>query len=318
MVSSRRLAVWAAAGLLAFGATRAGAQFIDPPLPGSGTSEAWTGLNSLNYPGFGSFPGGGPWPGGIGSNGPVSDAVLTRVAGGADGGGPFLAFESIYFGSFQQVANRLGGTLRVSDANPHPGVRTVALQIQIGEAVGHDFVSPTGSPKLAVNGSTNELAPLHTQLIDRYQSGTFFSPETLQEEPVYVNTWGFQWLVDGAVTSFQIDFSAVTHAQVYALRLDQSDGALLRNAFLPDFRLAGRGLPFFDGADTTVTHTFTADPASMVEVDYTGNLGTGPWTVTGPHPTGTGTFNVTITQPGDHVAAWSRQMFFRARFALPE
>ncbi len=308
----------ALAVLLCSRPANANAAPLDIVLPGTSSFDGWSGLNNFNYSGYGGFPGSSAWPGPIVSNEPGSaDAQLSRVSGGADGGGPFLASESIYFGSFQQVPNRLGGTLRVSDATPLTGVKTIAFQIQIGEAVGYDFVSPSGTPALTVNGSPAPSALVRTALLNRYQSGIFTSPETGLDEPVYVNTWGYQWNVGslGTITSFQIDFSGVTHSQVYALRLDQSDVAVTRDVFLPQFQLAGVGIPSFDGTDTTVTQSFLATPNASVMVEYRDSLSAGPWTSSGPHDTGaTGSFSIVISRPGNHTDSWSKQMFYRAAY----
>lgn len=209
------------------------AQIVSVDLGGVNSYNGWQSITQARFPGYGGFPGGSTWPSPIGSNAPGSgDAHLERLNGGG-GGGPFPAGEAIYFGSFLQIPNQLGGTLRVADSRPVSGVKTVVFQIQIGEAVGHDFVDTTGAPVLKVNGQAAARASRAPVLIDRYQDGFFFSPETEQEEPVYVNTWGFQWDVSslGTITSLQVDFSAVTHAQIYALRLDQSSAPHASSVF---------------------------------------------------------------------------------------
>jgi hypothetical protein len=72
-----------------------------------------------------------------------------------------------------------------------------------------------------LNGATNFAA--YTNLVNRYQNGTFPSPQTGLEEPVYVNTWAFQYnLTNASINNYHVDFSAVTHAQVYAIRWDSS------------------------------------------------------------------------------------------------
>ena len=132
--------------------------FLNFQFPGVSSFDGWVDLNSDSFPGYGSYPGTSAWPGTIGSNQASSgDAVLARVAGGTTPGGPFLASASIYFASFQQVPNALGGTLRVADPTPVAGAKTILFQIQIGEAIGYDFVSPSGRPVLKVNGSPTGL-----------------------------------------------------------------------------------------------------------------------------------------------------------------
>jgi hypothetical protein len=170
---------------------------------------------------------------------------------------------------------------------------------------------------LKVNGETVGRASLSPVLINRFQSGTFLSPETELDEPVFVNTWGFQWDVSslGPISSLEIDFSAVTHAQIYAVRLDQSDVAQSGVVFIPRFlALAGMGTPLYDGSSTSVTHSFTGPPASTLIVEYSEYAEQSAWTPSAPVETDSGTFNVTFTAPGDRRAAWSRNMFFRAKY----
>ena len=198
------------------------AQIVDVNFGSGGTNRTsgWSGVNNQNYSGYGSFPGNQPWPSPIRANQGITNPTLNRTAGSPSGGGPFLATDSIYFGNFAQVPNALGGTLRLSDTNPLSNLRTVLFQIQIGEATGYDFFSPSGFPKLSLNGGTSTFSGF-TNLVNRYQNGVFPSPETGLDEPVYVNTWAFQWnLGSTPATSYTIDFSGVTHSQVYALRLD--------------------------------------------------------------------------------------------------
>lgn len=198
------------------------AQIVDVNFGTGGTNRysAWSNVNAQNYSGYGSFPGSAPWPSPINANEGLTTPTLNRIAGSPTGGGPYLGFESIYFGNFAQVPNALGGTLRLSDTNPLNNLRTLVFQIQIGEALGYDFFEPSGFPKLSLNGATSTLAT-YTNLVNRFQNGVFPSPETGQDEPVYVNTWAYQWdVLASNYTNYNIDFSAVTHSQVYALRLD--------------------------------------------------------------------------------------------------
>ena len=205
---------------------------------GSSGSDAWVNVNSANFFGYGGFPGNSPWPAPIGSNGTGSgDADLSRVAGSPTGGGPFLSSSSIYFGNFSQIPNALGGTLRVSDSTPLANLKTLVFQIQIGEATGYDLYS---APALKINGGSSIVNPLFSGILNRFQSGTFPSPATGLDEPVYVNTRGYQWDVSslGAITSFAIDFSGVTHSQIYGLKLDQSS-SVFSTAVIPEPNVGG-------------------------------------------------------------------------------
>jgi len=205
---------------------------------GSSSTDGWVNVNSLNFSGYGGFPGSSAWPAPIGSNGIGSgDADLSRVAGSPTGGGPFLSSTSIYFGNFAQVPNALGGTLRVSDSTPLANLKTLVFQIQIGEATGYDLYS---APALKINGGSSVVNPLFSGILNRFQSGTYPSPATGLDEPVYVNTRGYQWDVSslGSVTSFAIDFSGVTHSQIYGLQLDQSS-SFFSTAVIPEPNVMG-------------------------------------------------------------------------------
>lgn len=192
---------------------------------GNSSYDGWNNLTAANFSGYGTFPGSSPWPGPVGSNGAGSgDADLQRLAGSPTGGGPYFGASSLYFGNFAQIANSLGGTLRIADPTPLPSLKTLVFQIQIGEAQGYDFFSPSGGPSLKLNGAATSVNPMFAGVLTRYQSGTFPSPATGKDEPVYVNTWGYQWDVStfGAISSLAIDFSPVTHSQIYQMQLDQS------------------------------------------------------------------------------------------------
>jgi len=198
------------------------AQIVDVHFEGAGATSysAWSNVNAFNYAGYGSFPGNAPWPAPIAATEGSTTASLNRIAGSPTGGGPFLASESIYFGNFAQTPNALGGTLRIFDDAPMFNLKTLVFQIQIGEATGFDFHQPTGMPQISLNNAPYAAATF-TNLVNRFQNGVFPSPTTGQDEPVYVNTWAFQWNVaSNALDTLAIDFSAVTHAQVYAMRMD--------------------------------------------------------------------------------------------------
>lgn len=242
----------------------AAAQIVPVSLGGAVSYDGWQDIIADNFTGYGLFPGGSAWPSPIGSNaGGSGDAQLQRLAGGG-GGGPFPATESLYFGSNRQIPNELGGTLRIADETPVPSVRTVTLQIQIGQADGYDFQSPNGLPVLKSNGQSASLASRTPVLIGRIDYGTFPNPQTGADEPLYLNTWGFQWDVSalGTITSIQIDFSAVTHAQIYAMRLDQSSTAYTSSVFTAssDTRIIGLSGSMAFGqviAGSTATRTLT-------------------------------------------------------------
>jgi hypothetical protein len=221
---------------LLFVVTTLTAQIVNVSFSGNGVTSfsSWSDINAFEYVGYGSFPGNQPWPAPITATEGLTTASLNRVAGAPTGGGPFLASESIYFGSFSQVPNALGGTLQIFDSAPLLNLKTLVFQIQIGEATGFDFHLPTGAPKLTVNDSLT-LNATFVNLANRFQNGTFPSPQTGNDEPVYVNTWAYQWNIPSPTTLdfYTINFSPVTHAQVYNLRLDGTT-FLQNSAVIPE------------------------------------------------------------------------------------
>ena len=289
---------------------------------GSFSYDGWINLTVTNFSEYGGFPGNSTWTYSIGSNaeGP-GDSVLVRIAGAPTGGGPFPSDNSIYFGSYQQNTNVLGGTLGILELTPVSNLKTVVLQIQIGEADGYDFHKPGGLPVLKVYGQTIAIsASFEPVLVGRYQNGIFPSPETEQDEPVYVNTWAFQWNLDQGVTvdSFQIEFSAVTHAQVYALQLDQTSvlqpqQVFANNQLPPQIKLVSVGLPESNGLATFVTHRFEGPADQTIDIEFSANLALSNWEVKSGVSTGDGTFNVIFTASGDLRETWRKGMFFRAK-----
>ncbi len=203
-------------------ASIAQAAFIDPGLTGNTQYDGWVGLTANNYPGYGSFPGNGAWPAPIISNTPGSgDASLRKVSNGP-GGGPYLAGSSIYFGGFSAEVNYDGGTLAVGDTTVVDNLSNVVFQIEIGEAWTYDFYNRQ-LPVLSFNGGGQQLAATVSILVDQVYNGTVDMPTG--PEDVYINSWLVQWDLSAyaGITDFEISFTGVQHAQLYSLRLDQSD-----------------------------------------------------------------------------------------------
>jgi hypothetical protein len=282
---------------------------------GSSVFDGWVNMYAATFPGIsGGFPGSSAWSASAGSNQIGSgDAELNKLSGSA-----FFATESLYFGSLVQVPNAVGGTLRVRDQTPLSGVRTIVLQIQIGQAVGYDFHDPSGWPVLKLNGGNASVPANFRTTLDQYQSGTFESPET-GEEPLYVKTYAFQWnLGANATASFAIDFSATTHAQIYAMRLDQSTATFSQSVFAsappspPTMKVVSLGTPSFNGTNTLVVHGFQGDANSSFLIQYKESLENPSWISAGTYSTGNGSFNVTFSASGDRRTLWSQKMFFRA------
>jgi hypothetical protein len=88
------------------------------------------------------------------------------------------------------------------------------------------------------------------------------------------------------------------------------------NADVPTFTLQIVRIataPAFAEGNTTVTVDFIGVPGKSYEVLYKGDLNEASWTTTGSHNTGaTGSFSVTVTKAGNHLADWA-SMFFQAK-----
>jgi hypothetical protein len=73
-----------------------------------------------------------------------------------------------------------------------------------------------------------------------------------------------------------------------------------------------RGEASFNGTNTTITHDFIGVPGQTYTIDFRGEMNQ-PWDSRGHVSTGaTGSFSVTFTKAGNHVADWDGSMFFRA------
>jgi hypothetical protein len=69
--------------------------------------------------------------------------------------------------------------------------------------------------------------------------------------------------------------------------------------------------PTYNGSVTSVTVSCTATASQTITIEYSTNLVT--WTaLPGSFNTGSGTFNVTVTAPGNQTTVWNAGMFFRA------
>lgn len=208
-----------------------GAALVNPAISGNTDYDGWIGLASGNYPGYGGFPGTGAWPAAIGSNRTLDntfnasepgDAGFTKLSSGI-GGGAFPAGSSIYFGGFSADINYYGGTLAVFDETPVANLQNVIFQIQIGEAWGYDFYDGL-LPTLSFNGGEQQLEAGYSTIVEQFYNGTVEMPTG--PEDVFINTYLLQWDLSGIdvdITDFSISFAGVQHAQIYSLRLDQSD-----------------------------------------------------------------------------------------------
>ena len=277
------------------------------------------GGGNTSYEGWDNLTGNNPetsgWPSGITSNTTQSgDAKLVGISVG-----PYPAWESIYFPSTTLNENELGGTLAITDRTPLNGVRTIVLQVKIGESLLHDFHTPNGYPAIKINQMGSYIEPTFSTRMKQIPNGSYELSET-EEYPIYINTWAFQWNLDQGVTveSFQIEFSAVTHAQVYALQLDQtsvlqSQQVFAKSELPPQIKLVSVGPPASSGLQTFVTHTFEGPADQTIDIEFSANLALSNWGVKSGVSTGDGTFDVTFTASGDLRETWRKGMFFRAK-----
>jgi hypothetical protein len=255
------------------------------------------------------------WPGGIPSNTTqFGDAELVRISGE-----PFPAWKSIYFPSMTLNENELGGTLAIKDSFPLPGVRTIVLQVKIGEGLLHDFHTPSGYPVLKINQGGASIEPTFSTKMNSVLYSYYELSDT-EVYPIYINTWAFQWNLDPAVTiqPFQIEFSAVTHAQVYALQLDQTSvlqpqQVFANNQLPPQIKLVSTGIPVFNGSETLVTHTFEGPENQTIDLEFSASLALSNWDVKSGVSTEDGTFDVTFAASGDLREIWRKGMFFRVK-----
>ncbi len=208
-----------------------GATLVNPGFAGNTQYDGWVGLTSGNYTGYGSFPGMSAWPAPIGSNrtsantfnaAEPGDAGLIKVANGPSGGA-LLTGSALYFGGFSTNINNFDGTVGVVDSTPVANLKTVAYQVQIAEAWTYDFYNRV-LPVLNYNGGAQALVAPTALIIDRTYNGTVQMPGGPQD--IFINTYFLQWdlsSIAGPITDISVTFSGVQHAQVYSMRLDQSD-----------------------------------------------------------------------------------------------
>ena len=226
---------------LLMAALAAGAQAapIDLGLSGTVSYDGWTnltvggGYSGVFFPGTSAWPTTGSWTsynpgtgavGAIGSNTPGSgDALLYKVSNGASGG-PYPAGGSIYFGGASATVNLNGGTLGMVDLTPVSGVKTIAFQVEIGEAFGYDFFNHTlPTLRYTTEEGTFTMAATYSDLVSQIYSGDIYMPSGYED--IYKNTWGVQFNLGGItdpILSYEVQFTGVQHAQVYSMQLDQS------------------------------------------------------------------------------------------------
>lgn len=228
---------------LALGSVTSQAAIQNANLGGTTSYDGWENITAANNPGYPGFGDSTAWPHPIESNAAGSgDANLTKVANGTLGA-PSPLGASVYFGGFASNANAFGGTLGVNDATPLAGLSTLLFQIEIGEGIaGYDFYNHA-APVLRINNGS-AISANYFALLSTFQSGAFDIPgddPDLGAVPVFQNTYAYQWDIagylaanPGTINSLSIEFSGAQHAQVYALRLDQSTAVWNSLAVVPE------------------------------------------------------------------------------------
>lgn len=261
---------------------------IELTLNGTTSYDGWKNLSIVGGYTGASFPGTGAWPttgnwtsynpgtgavGAIGSNTEGSgDALLYRIATGT-GGGPYPAGSSIYFGGFSAAPNVNDGTLGVVDTTPLTGLRTVAFQVEIGEAFGYDFYNHV-LPVLQYTtaSGTFTLEASYSDRISQLYNGDILMPTGYED--IYINTWGVQFdlsQVEEPITSYTLSFTGVQHAQLYSLQLDQSTAAYDTSVFPQSVLWLGGGAD--DRWGTAGNWEGDAVPADGGKVTFSGSGG---------------------------------------------
>ncbi len=178
------------------------------------------------------------WPGPIHPEPGGGNATLTKISNGPTGA-PIPSGQSLYFLSFLNGANTPGGVLSINENSPVENLTTLALQIEVGGANGYDLLNNdlTREPDLSAiklhytttGGETGTITADSSQLLDRFYTFAIDMPTGPdgedRPEDIYNRLYGLQWDLSSldTIASFRIEFTAVEHAQLYHLRLDQSD-----------------------------------------------------------------------------------------------
>lgn len=221
---------------------------LDITLEGNQTYDLWLNLSSgmktravganpfglfINgNTGYGSFPSGiNPWVNPIKSQLWTSghqQGELWKISNGASGG-PFPSGETIYYGGGSAVPNTDGGTLGAK-AYAIGDVQTVTFQLSLGEAYGYTLFNgelPTLTLYDTSGGLIDTLTASYSDIIKKAYNGSMeMPPGSGVDEDVYINTFGLQWDLSSLgqeIGSFQVNWTAVQHAQLWSFRIDQTD-----------------------------------------------------------------------------------------------
>ncbi len=280
-------------GDLAFGNVTVG-QTDTRILTISNTGNSTLTVNSISYPtGFS-----GNWSGGTITAGAARNVTVTFAPHAAQ---PFG-------GNITVNADATSGTNTIAASGTGAAIATRIIGLSGDLAFGNITVGQTTTRTLLIGNTGN--APLQVS--------------SIAYPPGFSGNWPGGTINAGSSRTVTVTFTP-TAAQSYGGTLqvvsDATSGpdttTTTGAASPPWLLLTDPGAPVFNGTTTSITQTFHSTPATTLQIQFTSDLKT-PWTT---HPaavnSGTGTFDVTFTQAGDHTAAWSRQMFFRLTYDAP-
>ncbi|MBK1880957.1 PEP-CTERM sorting domain-containing protein [Luteolibacter pohnpeiensis] len=225
----RQLALSLCLGAASMASTTLNGVTLEPisGLSSDSSYASWNDLSSSTITTTGGFPGNSIWsPINSQNNQNDPSTQLTKISNGAEGGA-FVASSSIYFGGFSSSSNLFGGTLSLSTSDPIVGLQTILFQIQIGEAYGYDFYNhelPLLSYTLSGDSTIYTIVASGSSLYDQFDAGTFSTPDG--DEVLYTNTYALWFDLSGIVGDidrFDITWSAVQHAQIYGISIQQDD-----------------------------------------------------------------------------------------------
>lgn len=179
---------------------------------------------------YGGFPGNRTWDTPILSqvHSGSTQAAFTKLENGISGGA-MPASGSLYFGGFSSEPNIYGGTMSIT-GSAISDLNTLLLQVAIGEAYTYDFYNHDFPIlKVFLEGETEGTVVTlsDADILSREYLTTVSMPTgeggAMEDQDVYSNLHFLQWDLSGYadIASYEITFSAVEHAQLYALQVNQ-------------------------------------------------------------------------------------------------
>jgi surface-anchored protein len=280
-------------GDLAFGNLTVG-QSATRTLTISNPGNATLTVNSLSYPtGFS-----GNWSSGTIAAGASQDVTVTFAPNAVQ----------TFSGNVTINSNATSGTNTIAASGTGTAIATRIIGLSGDLAFGTLTVGQTSTRSLLIGNTGN--APLQVS--------------SIAYPPGFSGNWPGGTINAGSSRSVTVTFTPTAvqsyggSIQIVSDATSGPDTTTTSGAASPPWLLlAAPGTPVFNGTVTSVTQTFHSTPATTLQIQFTSDLKT-PWT-TRPATvnSGTGTFDVTFTQAGDHTEAWSRHLFFRLAYDAP-